>query len=183
MVSHVAKLGAEKYSESGWKEVPFARKRYLDAMMRHQLAIEMGNQYDHETKAPHSAHVAWNALALAQIDAEQQRFYARSFDIEHGGGSTREWDAHPTAQAAWDAAVKRRQGETAAVAEKVENEGREFHEAVVRELNAAFQSECTAQLDVDEERVAARAKALQAAEDALVRAEMVYRALVSAHGA
>jgi hypothetical protein len=108
MVSRVAALGAKKYSESGWKEVPFARKRYLDAMMRHQLEIEMGNQIDQETRAPHSAHVAWNALALAQIDAERFKFYGRSFDFDYGGIPTREWDAHPTAQAAWDDAVERK---------------------------------------------------------------------------
>lgn len=119
MVAHVATLGAKKYSESGWKEVPFARKRYLDAMMRHQLEIEMGNQVDHETKAPHSAHVAWNALALAQIDAERSRFYGRSFDFDYGEIPTREWDAHPTAQAAWDDAVRRKQEEALAVAKKV----------------------------------------------------------------
>jgi Domain of unknown function (DUF5664) len=84
-VAHVATLGAKKYSESGWKDVPFARKRYLDAMMRHQLEIEMGNEIDQETKELHSAHVAWNALALAQIDAERTELDATAepADREH----------------------------------------------------------------------------------------------------
>lgn len=62
-VSRVGTYGAEKYTPNGWKEVPNAKERYHDAMMRHWQKDASGESHDPDTGLLHAAHLAWNALA------------------------------------------------------------------------------------------------------------------------
>lgn len=67
-VVDVATFGAAKYARSSWKSVPNAAQRYADAMHRHMLAQARGERLDPESGLPHCAHIAWNALALAELE-------------------------------------------------------------------------------------------------------------------
>lgn len=66
-VGIVGTVGAEKYSDSGWVDVPDGVARYTDAMYRHLLLEASGEVFDAETGLPHAAHAAWNALARLDL--------------------------------------------------------------------------------------------------------------------
>lgn len=66
-VSAVGTFGAEKYTSHGWLSVPQGHERYNDAFMRHWLARECGEENDPQSGLPHSAHIAWNALAILEL--------------------------------------------------------------------------------------------------------------------
>ena len=61
--------GAAKYSDNGWKSVKFAEGRYMDALGRHLLALQKGETHDPLSGSPHLAHVAWNALAVLELQS------------------------------------------------------------------------------------------------------------------
>ena len=63
-VSEVTTFGANK----SWMTVPNARDRYNDALHRHLLMAAAGEKQDQESKLLHAAHVAWNALALLELE-------------------------------------------------------------------------------------------------------------------
>lgn len=63
----IATFGANKYQRNSWITVPNAMERYSDAMVRHQLAMGRGEQYDFESGLLHYAHFAWNVLATLEI--------------------------------------------------------------------------------------------------------------------
>jgi hypothetical protein len=63
-VGKVGTFGANKYSDSGWMQVPNAESRYTDAMFRHLFKEAAGEVYDTDSGLLHSAHAAWNALAI-----------------------------------------------------------------------------------------------------------------------
>jgi hypothetical protein len=60
--------GGKGYKPNSWKEVPEAKRRYRAAMQRHENALARGETHDHESGLPHRAHIATNALFLAQLD-------------------------------------------------------------------------------------------------------------------
>ncbi len=62
-VAKVYTQGAEKYAARNW-EKGMLWSRCLGSLMRHLVAWETGEDNDAESKLPHMAHVAWNALAL-----------------------------------------------------------------------------------------------------------------------
>ena len=66
-VIDVAEFGARKYAARGWKTVPNAIERYSEALLRHTLAYAAGELIDTDSKLPHLAHIAWNAMALQQL--------------------------------------------------------------------------------------------------------------------
>ena len=75
-VVDVGTHGAKKYTRNGWATVPEGSQRYLDAMMRHLLAIDVDpDGLDKETGLPHLAHVAWNALAVLELQARRKETY------------------------------------------------------------------------------------------------------------
>ncbi|QTZ83300.1 hypothetical protein phiGM223_34 [Pseudomonas phage phiGM22-3] len=55
------------YRAHSWKEVPEARRRYRAAMSRHRNALARGELLDDESSLPHEAHIACNAIFLAQL--------------------------------------------------------------------------------------------------------------------
>ena len=67
-VSEVTTFGAQKYAPRSWMTVPNARDRYNDALHRHLLMAAAGEKQDQESKLLHAAHVAWNALALLELE-------------------------------------------------------------------------------------------------------------------
>lgn len=66
-VAEVGTYGANKYSDDGWQDVPNGERRYTDAMYRHLLEEHAGELCDKDTKMPHAAHAAWNALARLEL--------------------------------------------------------------------------------------------------------------------
>jgi len=71
-VVEVATYGADKYTEQGWVSVPAAEKRYTDAMLRHFLAMSSGESLDRESGLSHLAHMAWNSLALLELQKRKE---------------------------------------------------------------------------------------------------------------
>ena len=75
-VVDVGTYGAKKYTRGGWATVPEGSQRYLDAMMRHLLAMDVDpDGLDKETGLPHLAHVAWNALAVLELQARRKETF------------------------------------------------------------------------------------------------------------
>jgi hypothetical protein len=71
-VATVSNFGATKYAWSGWRHVDDGINRYTDAMVRHLVAEASGEVLDPESGLPHAWHVAWGALARAEL-IEQSR--------------------------------------------------------------------------------------------------------------
>ena len=73
MVSLVGTVGANKYTDHGWLDVPNGIARYTDAMLRHNFKEHAGELLDPELtelagkEVRHSACVAWNALARLEL--------------------------------------------------------------------------------------------------------------------
>lgn len=65
-VSDVGTFGANKYSDRGWEKVEDGYNRYMDALVRHLLAMETAS-VDHQSGLPVIAHMAWNALAALEL--------------------------------------------------------------------------------------------------------------------
>lgn len=57
-------MGAEKYGENTWQNLPNGYERYKAALFRHIVAYEKGETTDKESNLLHLAHAAWNALAM-----------------------------------------------------------------------------------------------------------------------
>ena len=66
-VGKVGTFGANKYTPRGWVHVDNAAQRYLSAMLRHYLAMRQGEELDKDSGLPHAYHMAWNALAVAEL--------------------------------------------------------------------------------------------------------------------
>lgn len=70
-VGKLTTFGARKYTRMGFLKVDNAVNRYTSAMMRHQLEKAKGNIFDPETSLSHSTAVAWNALAILELELRQ----------------------------------------------------------------------------------------------------------------
>lgn len=71
-VCEVGTYGANKYSDNGWTHVENGIERYQDAMLRHWLKLASGEKIDPESGLKHRAQVAWNALAIFELELRQQ---------------------------------------------------------------------------------------------------------------
>ena len=67
-VAEVSTFGVKKYAPHSWATVPNARERYNDALYRHLFLAAAGEAQDQESALLHAAHVAWNALALLELE-------------------------------------------------------------------------------------------------------------------
>jgi hypothetical protein len=74
-VCAVATFGAAKYSDRNW-EKGMRMGRIFASMMRHAWAFWRGEDCDKETGLPHTAHLAWNALALCHYSIHPERYAA-----------------------------------------------------------------------------------------------------------
>lgn len=70
-VLEVFEQGAQKYEPHGYAEIEDPKTRYYDALMRHIQAWHHGELLDVESKLPHLAHVAANALILLWVQLKQ----------------------------------------------------------------------------------------------------------------
>ncbi len=68
----VTTMGAEKYTKHGWREVPGGIERYSDAMYRHLLQHETGEEFDEESGHLHLAHALWNLMAVLELTIQEQ---------------------------------------------------------------------------------------------------------------
>jgi hypothetical protein len=66
-VAEISAYGAPKYPWGGWRSVPDANTRYLDALGRHLIMYLCGEDLDRESQRMHLAHMAWNALAVLEL--------------------------------------------------------------------------------------------------------------------
>jgi hypothetical protein len=73
-VGKVGTFGANKYCDRGWHEVENGRERYASALLRHYLRFKNGEHFDNESNLLHLAHLAWNALAILQLELEDIQF-------------------------------------------------------------------------------------------------------------
>jgi hypothetical protein len=71
-VAAVGDFGAKKYSRGGWQHVPNGQVRYFDALWRHLLASR-NEEIDPDSDLIHSAHLAWNALAVLELQLRKAR--------------------------------------------------------------------------------------------------------------
>jgi hypothetical protein len=71
-VLRVLEFGAQKYAPDNWKQVPNARQRYYDAMMRHIESWWSGEKTDPETGIHHLAHAVCCALFCVWLDSDFQ---------------------------------------------------------------------------------------------------------------
>lgn len=66
-VCKAGETGIQRYGPSDWLNVPEARKRYEDALLRHWLSSKT-EQLDQDSQLLHLAHTAWNALAVLELE-------------------------------------------------------------------------------------------------------------------
>ena len=67
-VGEVGTFGANKYTDNGWQSVENGKYRYTDALLRHLFRYFNGEKIDDESGLPHLAHLAWNALAILELE-------------------------------------------------------------------------------------------------------------------
>jgi hypothetical protein len=71
-VARVTTVGAKKYSPNGWRAVPDGQTRYMDAALRHLLALGRGETVDADTGCLHKAQAAWNLLASLELELQSE---------------------------------------------------------------------------------------------------------------
>ena len=64
-IAKVLTMGAQKYAENSWQNLPDFWKRYKAALLRHLTAIDKGELIDQESGLPHIDHVLCNAAFLS----------------------------------------------------------------------------------------------------------------------
>ena len=67
-VGEVGTFGANKYTDNGWQSVENGKDRYTDALLRHLFRYFNGEKTDDESGLSHLAHLAWNALAILELE-------------------------------------------------------------------------------------------------------------------
>lgn len=72
-IVEVYHFGAKKYGPNTWQNLDNGYNRYKAAMFRHLTAFEEGEFYDQESKLPHLAHMAWNAIALLYFSLKTKK--------------------------------------------------------------------------------------------------------------
>lgn len=68
-VARVSEFGATKYTWDGWRDVENASERYTEALTRHLVADAI-EAIDPESGMSHKAHIAWNALAILELEMQ-----------------------------------------------------------------------------------------------------------------
>jgi len=67
-LAQVLTFGAEKYAPNGWMNVPNAKERYLDALLRHIEAHRSGELLDEESNLSHLSHAITNLAFLLHFE-------------------------------------------------------------------------------------------------------------------
>ena len=71
-VAEVGTFGANKYTDNGWQSVENPQERYTNALLRHLFKFYNGEQIDEESGLSHLAHLAWNALAILELNKNER---------------------------------------------------------------------------------------------------------------
>lgn len=71
-VAIVSGYGAKKYEWGNWAKARGA-DRYWEALTRHFLALCGGERLDEESGLRHIEHLAWNALAVLELELRQEK--------------------------------------------------------------------------------------------------------------
>lgn len=71
-LAEVLTFGASKYTKDGWKDVPNAEERYMDALLRHIVAFQKGEIHDPESGIHHLKHVLCNASFLVYFQEQNK---------------------------------------------------------------------------------------------------------------
>jgi hypothetical protein len=70
MLAKVFEMGAEKYTDYGWKSVVQTAEGedgYVASAYRHLVALHNGETFDAESGLPHAIHLAANGMILAWV--------------------------------------------------------------------------------------------------------------------
>jgi len=67
-VAEVTTTGAKKYAPDNWIKVPDGENRYMNAALRHLLALGRGEATDKDSGHLHKAHAAWNLLCALELE-------------------------------------------------------------------------------------------------------------------
>jgi hypothetical protein len=67
----VLEYGAKKYEVDNWQHVTPLKERYMDALMRHAIAIMDGGKNDSESGLPHIDHIICCAMFVSQHEKEK----------------------------------------------------------------------------------------------------------------
>ena len=71
-IAQIREYGVEKYGDpESWKEVPEAKRRYTDAMLRHLFALISGEDLDEESGLPHWDHFMCNVMFLDWFNKQE----------------------------------------------------------------------------------------------------------------
>lgn len=81
LVSEVAEYGATKYSLHNWKH-GLTYRTITGSLLRHLSAYMRGESTDEESGELHLGHIAWNALALAEMGASRPDMDDRFHNVE-----------------------------------------------------------------------------------------------------
>ena len=73
VVTKVLMFGSAKYSDHNWKIVPNARARYIDAAMRHLMAVVREEENDAESGLSHVAHCICCLLFVLWFDIKERK--------------------------------------------------------------------------------------------------------------
>lgn len=71
-VARVLTFGAEKYEAHSWQTVPNGKERYTDALYRHLLAYESGEELDKESGLHHLHHALCNLLFITELTEREK---------------------------------------------------------------------------------------------------------------
>lgn len=64
-IGKILGMGAQKYGENNWQDLPNFWNRYKGALLRHLAAIDRGEILDQESGLPHIDHALCNAVFLS----------------------------------------------------------------------------------------------------------------------
>lgn len=78
LVAKASAAGAGVYGWQNWRTVPDSIQRYRNAAARHEAAIARGEEFDPGSDLPHAAHVAWNCLAVLELEAIEREAWVAS---------------------------------------------------------------------------------------------------------
>ena len=81
LVSEVAEYGAKKYSLHNWKH-GLTYRTITGSLLRHLSAYMKGEETDEESGESHLGHIAWNALALAEMGVIRTDLDDRFYNVE-----------------------------------------------------------------------------------------------------
>lgn len=83
-IAAVGTMGAQKYADDSWLEVPNGIERYTDAEYRHLKDEHTGQMYDPQSGLLHAAHHAWNAVARLELILRQLEMRGEPLKLEPG---------------------------------------------------------------------------------------------------